>query len=108
MANSAFVLLANNFKTWVGARGFIMVIAAALVPLLLTGAWVATHQTDVAASEAMWTPEQPVEGQALNITATITNKGRFDVGPFNATLTAGSVQATATGARLISQATNVT
>ena len=107
MANNALVLLANNFKHWVSARGFIMVIAAALVPLILTGAWVATHQTDVAADSVSWDPN-PTHGQKINVTAMIVNKGRFDVGPFNATLTIGTVSNTASGVRLITQATNVT
>jgi hypothetical protein len=108
MANNALVLLANNFKSWVSARGFIMVVAAALVPLILTGSWVATHQTDVASDNVTWDKDNPVQGDLLNITATITNKGRFDVGPFNATLTVGRVSNTATGVRLITDRTNLT
>lgn len=107
MANNALVLLANNFKHWVSARGFVMVIAASLVPLLLTGAWVATHQSDVAADSVSWDPN-PTHGQKINVTGMIVNKGRFDVGPFNATLTVGTVSNTASGIRLITQATNAT
>jgi hypothetical protein len=107
MASNALVLLANNFKHWVSARGFIMVIAAALVPLMLTGAWVATHQADVAAEDIQW-DDNPVHGQKINITAMVVNKGRFDVGPFNATLKVGTVSNTATGVRLVTQASNVT
>lgn len=107
MASNAFVLLANNFKHWVSARGFIMVVAAALVPLILTGAWVATHQADVAAENVQWDPN-PSHGQKINITAMIVNQGRFDVGAFNATLTVGTVSNTALGVRLITQASNVT
>lgn len=108
MANNLVVLLANNFKAWVSARGFIMVVAAALVPLILTGAWVATHQTDVAASDVSWDPDPAVDGTRINVTALIVNKGRFDVGAFNATITIGSVSPTSTGATLISQSTNRT
>lgn len=91
MTLSATVLFATNFKSWIGARGFIMVLAAALVPLLLTGAWVATHQVDVAATSVSWSPSPAVEGTPINITATFENKGRFDVGRFNASLTVGRV-----------------
>ena len=104
MTLSATVLFATNFKSWIGARGFIMVIAAAMVPLLLTGAWVATHQVDVAATSVTWSPTPAVEGTPINITATFENKGRFDVGRFNATLTVGRVS----GSRLVAEETTTT
>src|SRR5438552_12471352 len=102
MANNTFVLLANSLKSWVSARGFLMVLFAALVPLLLTGAWVGTHQKDVIATNLNWSPNPPTEGQNVSITADIVNKGRFDIKEdFNATLTVGRVSASASGVQLI-------
>jgi ABC-type transport system involved in multi-copper enzyme maturation permease subunit len=105
LAASAIVLLAHNLRSWFGARGFIMVVAAALVPLLLTGSWVATHQKDVAIDGPItWDPAQPIEGVNTTFHATVVNKARFNSGPFNATLSVGSVQ----GSSLVSDATNTT
>lgn len=101
---SATLLLVQSFRSWLSARGFLMVLAAALIPLILTGAWVATHQKDVAATSISWTPEPPVEGSPVNFTAVIENKARFSSGAFNATLSVGRVS----GSQLIADATNTT
>lgn len=104
LASPAALLLTQTFRSWLSARGFFMVLAAALVPLILTGAWVATHQKDVAATSVSWTPDPPVEGSAVNFTAVIENKARFSSGAFNATLSVGRVS----GSQLIADATNTT
>ena len=101
---AAGLLFGASFKSWIGARGFYMVLAAALIPLLLTGSWVATHQADVAATTVSWDTNPPIEGMPVNLTGSIENKGRFDVGRFNATLAVGRVS----GNRFIADETTTT
>jgi uncharacterized repeat protein (TIGR01451 family) len=80
------VLLENNLRTWFGARGFWLVIAAAFVPLILTGAWVATHQRDVVVVGIDADRDVIVEGDRVNLTATVRNVGRGDATNFNVTI----------------------
>lgn len=83
------VLLVSSLKHWVSARGFWLVFAAALVPFLLTGAWVVTHQKDVSATSLTWEPSFFREGDSVNFTAVFTNTGKFGVGEFNASVNVG-------------------
>lgn len=108
MARTSGLLLAQNFKNWLSARGFFLVVLAALIPLVLTGSWVATHQRDVAVVEANWAPMTPEEGQQVNFTATITNPKAFSVDGFNATIAVGSVFRQGDGLAFSAVATNRT
>lgn len=89
MAGPGPLLFKASLKSWFGAKGFWMVVVAALVPLLLTGAWLVTHQRDLRAVDASWDVEDPIEGQSVNFTATVKNVGRTAAGAFNATLVVG-------------------
>lgn len=84
-------LLGTSLRSWLGAKGFWLVVGAALFPLALTGAWVATHQADVAAQSVAWEPVPLVENQEANFTGVVANTGRAGVGPFNASLSVGRV-----------------
>lgn len=93
-------LLYTNLKSWLTTRGVWLVFGAALLPLVFTGAWVGTHQGDVAVTDV--TVEMPGEAQAdrfvvhngdtVNFTATVRNVGSQPVGAFNASLAVGTVQ----------------
>ncbi|MGQ0536915.1 MAG: CARDB domain-containing protein [Methanobacteriota archaeon] len=91
MATPLFTLLANNLRTWIGARGIWLAVAAALVPLGLTGAWYATHQADLSAVGVSGIPADVTEGDLVDVVATIKNNGSLDVGAFNVTLAVGRV-----------------
>lgn len=86
------VLFQDQMRRWFSARGFWVVIAAALVPTLLTGAWVLTHNSDVAVTEVTISPEEPVRGQLVFVNATVENIGDTSVDKFNFTLNLGQVQ----------------
>ncbi|MCA1813788.1 MAG: ABC transporter permease subunit [Halobacteriales archaeon] len=87
--SAAGTLLVTNLRAWMGAKGFAMVLVAALAPVLLTGAWLATHNSDVSATNVL-VPSTLTEGQNVTFTADIVNlKG--DVSAFNATLSVGRV-----------------
>ena len=84
-------LLATNLRAWLSARGFVMVVVASLVPLLLTGAWVVTHRADLAADDLTWTPQEFREGDNVTFSATVRNAGGTNVDSFNATVAIGTV-----------------
>lgn len=84
-------ILGINFRNWASGRGLVLVVAAAFFPLLLTGAWVLTHQADVAAADITWSPSELVEGQNITFHATFRNTGGIATGPFNASLSVGQV-----------------
>lgn len=83
------LLLKENLKSWFRAKGFWMIVVAALVPPLLTGAWVFTHQDDVQPVEIIYEPTAPRDGDLVNITAEIANQEDRRVGPFNVTMQVG-------------------
>lgn len=80
-------LLKANFRAWIGAKGFWLVVAGALLPMLLTGAWVAAHQADLVLTDLRVEPAEPTDGDPVRFVATIENRGDRAVGPFNTTLT---------------------
>lgn len=84
------VLFEDQLRRWASARGFWVVLAVALVPAILTGAWVFTHDSDVAVTDVTLSPADPQAEQMVTFEATITNVGEVDVGSFNASLTIGS------------------
>lgn len=89
MAGSFGALVHTNLKTWIGGRGFVLVVLAAFIPLVLSVAWVGTHRADVAPTSLTWSPQAPELGQPVNFTATIKNTGHFAVGAFNASIVVG-------------------
>ncbi|HET6403930.1 MAG TPA: CARDB domain-containing protein [Candidatus Thermoplasmatota archaeon] len=96
MSSPVTSLLKANFRTWIGAKGFWLVAAAALLPLVLTGAWVGAHRADVAVTELRIDGAPYSEGDEARFTAVVTNVGKQPVGEFNISLAVGTV----TGGRL--------
>lgn len=90
-------LVEHGVRHWLSSRGLWLVVAATLLPLLLTGAWTATHDADISARELSWSPTNPVEGDNLTVRGTIENTGGSSVDHVNVTLAVGRV----TGNRLI-------
>lgn len=101
-------LFLRNLRAWFGTKGFVMVAVAALVPLALTGAWVATHRADVEAVSVTWDKSFVREGDVVNFTAVVRNDGGVDVPSFNATLAVGTVFNSAAGPRFSQSAGNTT
>ncbi len=83
------LLIMDNLRQAMRARGVWIVLAAALIPPALTGAWVFTHQNDVAPGSIEYEPNALVEGELTNITALIENRFDKPSGPFNVTLQVG-------------------
>jgi hypothetical protein len=94
-------LLEHGFDHWLSWRGVGLLVAAALLPVVLTGAWTATHTADVAASEVTWTPGDLAQGDDVTLTGTVENPGEEPVEAFNATLSVGRVS----GEQLVPSAT---
>lgn len=92
MAGPLTTLLETQLRRWLSARGFWLVLAAALVPVILTGAWVGTHQADVAVTNVSWSPAHPVAGDNVTLTATITNVGGTPVSAFKSVIDVGQVR----------------
>lgn len=84
------VLFEDQLRRWVSARGFWVVLAVTLVPAILTGAWVFTHDADVAVTEVTLTPAEPTADEMVRFEATVTNVGNVSVGEFNASLIVGT------------------
>ncbi len=83
------VLFRTQLDRWMSPKGLWLLVAAALVPVLLTGSWVVTHQADIAASDLTWSPEQPVLGDTVRFTSTVENVGDEPVDEFNASINVG-------------------
>jgi ABC-type transport system involved in multi-copper enzyme maturation permease subunit len=79
-------LLRTNLKAWLSAKGFWMVVIAALLPTALTGAWLATHQADVAALGITADRASFEGGDAVNFTAVFQNVGGSPASGMNNTL----------------------
>lgn len=99
MSSPVISLLKSNFRTWIGAKGFWLVAAAALLPLVLTGAWVGAHRADVEVSELRIEGAPYEAGEEARFVTVVTNSGKESVGPFNVSLAVGTVQ----GGRLFAQ-----
>lgn len=84
-------LFTRSLKGWFSAKGFGLVVAAALLPLALTGAWVTTHRADVAITGLQWDQPKLTEGDTVHFTATVKNTGPVAANNFNASLAIGSV-----------------
>lgn len=108
MANPASILFQTNLKAWFSARGFLLVVVASFVPLVLTGAWVLTHQADLETGVPAWQDEFVEEGETVNFTVVMKNSGRFDVGAFNASLAVGSVRVAGQTTQFLTEKENKT
>lgn len=86
------LLVRDSLVKWVATPGLLMVLAVALVPPALTGAWVFTHQDDIDVGSLAWDPEVPDNDQLVNISVGLTNRFDTDVGPFNVTVRIGFYQ----------------
>ncbi|MHB8586227.1 MAG: ABC transporter permease subunit [Thermoplasmatota archaeon] len=91
MTKPFLTLLGTSFRGWIGAKGVWMLAFAAVLPMLLTGAWAGTHQADIVQLAPTWVPAQPLDGQPVTFFANISN-GPLSVGAFNATLAVGTLQ----------------
>lgn len=91
--NQAFALLfKENLASWLRAKGFALVLVAALVPAGLTAAWVYTHQGDIAVTAIEWDPQGPEFGDTVNITVTVENRFPRDAPPFDLEVRVGFYQ----------------
>jgi ABC-type transport system involved in multi-copper enzyme maturation permease subunit len=97
-------LFTRSLKGWLSAKGFWVVLAAALVPLLLTGAWVGTHRADIAVTGLDYTPGHITQGDNVTVTAHVKNIGPTLVGSFNASVLVGTIS----GGQPVAYAQNVT
>jgi hypothetical protein len=82
-------LLESNLRAWLGSRGFVLAVFAAFAPVMLTGAWLGTHQADLAITGApTWQPGggDLVEGDNATFTATFANVGKVAAEGFNVSL----------------------
>lgn len=104
MATPFLTLLSESLRRWVGARGFALVVVAALFPMFLTGAWSMTHQGDLGVDSLAWSPSAPTEGQNVTFTAVVRNLGSAPVGRFNVSIAVGTVA----GGLLRADVTNTT
>jgi hypothetical protein len=102
------VIFNDALRDWTSRKGFVLVVIAATLPLILTGAWAITHEGDLEATE-LDAPDNATEGAPVTITGTVTNNGQSTVGEFNTTVAAGrAVQGQDGAARLQPVAQNVT
>lgn len=89
--NGIKALLQHYTRQWLSSKGIILVLAATLLPLVLTGAWVLTHDDDVVATELTWSPADPRPGDNVTLTARVSNVGGSSVESFNVTMAIGRV-----------------
>lgn len=89
MRAASALLVRDSLAKWVRTPGLLMVLAVALVPVGLTGAWVYTHQDDIQVSNLEWDIASPESGQMVNFTVTVNNEFAHPVGPFNVTVRVG-------------------
>lgn len=84
-------LLGTSFRSWVSAKGFWLVVVAALLPMVLTGAWAATHRDDIAVSAVRFDESTLVDGNNVSFTGVFTNPGAGTVRDFNVSVAIGRV-----------------
>lgn len=94
MSSPTLPLFTRSLKGWFGAKGFWLVVGAALLPLLLTGAWVATHRADVAITGVTWNASDLREGQIIHVVATVKNLGSVAADGFNNSVVLGTLSPT--------------
>jgi hypothetical protein len=86
-------MLRSNFRAWISAKGFWLVVAGALLPLVLTGAWVGAHRADVEVTSLVLEGAPYEEGETARFVATVRNSGGETVPAFNMSLAVGRVEA---------------
>lgn len=84
-------LLAKSFRTWISAKGFWMVFAASLLPLVLAGGWALTHRADVAIAPPTYGDAILAGGQNVTFFTNVTNVGPTSVGEFNVSVAVGTL-----------------
>lgn len=82
------VLFKDALRDWFSGKGFVLVVLAATLPLILTGAWAFTHEGDLQA-RSLEAPDNVTQGQPVTFTGTIVNSGESAIGEFNATIVVG-------------------
>lgn len=100
MSQPVTTLLETNLRDWLSTRGIWLAFGAALIPFVLTAAWVTTHQADLVAGEIEHGPNVTTErgwfvtrdGRQVSFSTTITNEGSSEASPVNATLAVGTVR----------------
>lgn len=83
------LLASESLKRWMRTPGYLLVLLVALVPTALTGAWVWTHEADVAVTGLAWDRGSVADGEALNLTATVRNLHEGRVEAFDVTIRTG-------------------
>ena len=86
IASPFVAFLKSTIRRWLTARGFALVLVAALFPALFVGAWAGTHRADVGVTELAMPEGEITPGQMVNFTATFGNTGRTRVESFNASV----------------------
>jgi len=79
-------LFGLSLRSWLSARGVWAAFAVALVPMLLTGSWVATHPADVEVTGVFADLERIRDGDEVTFAVQLRNVGGVDVGGFNVSL----------------------
>lgn len=100
MSQPITTLLYSNLKAWLSTKGVWLVFGAAMVPFVLTAAWVGTHQGDITVDPIDVQGDATVVGDRINVTdgrtvefvTFVRNDGSSSVGSFNASLSVGVVQ----------------
>lgn len=85
LTSSLGTLVKSNLRSWISAKGFWLVAAAAILPLVLTAAWVGTHRADVSVVE-LRVPDGVTDGQNATFVAVVRNDGQTDIDKVNVTL----------------------
>jgi ABC-type transport system involved in multi-copper enzyme maturation permease subunit len=89
MKQAFSLLFKENLASWFRARGFVLVLVAALVPAGLTGAWVYTVEGDIVVTGIEWEPEGPTTGEPVNITVSLENRFPRDAPAFEVAISVG-------------------
>lgn len=91
MTKPVVALLGNSIRSWFSAKGFWLVAVAALLPLVMTGAWVGAHRADVQVEDLKYDADALVAGQPANFTMMVKNPGPVAIDSVNVTFVAGTV-----------------
>lgn len=78
--------LKSTIRRWLTARGFALVLVAALFPAIFVGAWAGTHRADIGVTELAIPDGEVTPGELVDFTATFRNLGSTPVDAFNASV----------------------
>ncbi|HVL86628.1 MAG TPA: CARDB domain-containing protein [Candidatus Thermoplasmatota archaeon] len=101
MAAPIGTLFGLSLRGWLSARGVWAAFAVALVPMLLTGSWVATHPADVEVTGVFADLERIRDGDEVTFAVQLRNVGGVDVGGFNVSLSVFHALPRVEGNRLV-------